>query len=483
MAATLVTQIGLPRSGMYRNILGALEIIGRKLGYGLDTAVSGASNLFFNAEQGAWYDPSDFSTLFQDSAGTTPVTAVEQPVGKILDKSGRGNHATQSTAASRPVLSARVSLLTYSEDFSNAAWTKANATVTANSVVAPDGTTTADTLLETAVNSFHNVSLSYTGGNVAYTYSVCLKASGRTQAVVAMSDLITGDASIKVDLTTGVLTSTGLAVGSWTGISSSVSSDASGFFRVTISGIRGAGTTTAIRVSVLNDGGSTSYLGDITKGICIWGADLRVANTGANLPAYQRVNTATDYDTVGFPHYLKFDGIDDSLSTASIDFTSTDKMTVFAGVRKLSDAAVGTILELSANSSTTAGSMALFGPRSNGITKYGIHLNGSTANERATDTAFAAPITSVLVASFDIAATTELSLRVSRVAQALSVVLSSGDAGTGNLGNHTLYVGSRGGTTLPFNGHLYSLIIRGAQSTVSQIAAAESYVNSKTGAY
>lgn len=51
----------------------------------------------------AWYDPSDLTTLFQDSAGTTPVTATGQPVGKMLDKSGNGNHATQATAAARPI--------------------------------------------------------------------------------------------------------------------------------------------------------------------------------------------------------------------------------------------------------------------------------------------------------------------------------------------------------------------------------------------
>jgi hypothetical protein len=43
--------------------------------------------LFANGEQGAWYDPSDLSTLFQDSAGTTPVTTAGQPVGLMLDKS------------------------------------------------------------------------------------------------------------------------------------------------------------------------------------------------------------------------------------------------------------------------------------------------------------------------------------------------------------------------------------------------------------
>lgn len=61
------------------------------------------ADLFVGGEQGAWYDPSDLSTMFQDSAGTAPVTADGQPVGKILDKSGRGNHASQATAAARPL--------------------------------------------------------------------------------------------------------------------------------------------------------------------------------------------------------------------------------------------------------------------------------------------------------------------------------------------------------------------------------------------
>lgn len=74
----------------------------------LGAAISAAygyspTSLFSSGEVGAWYDPSDLTTMFQDSAGTTPVTADGQPVGKILDKSGRGNHATQATAAKRPL--------------------------------------------------------------------------------------------------------------------------------------------------------------------------------------------------------------------------------------------------------------------------------------------------------------------------------------------------------------------------------------------
>jgi len=58
--------------------------------------------LFAGGTEGVWYDPSDIDTLFQDSAGTTPVTTAGQPVGRMLDKSGNGNHATQATAAARP---------------------------------------------------------------------------------------------------------------------------------------------------------------------------------------------------------------------------------------------------------------------------------------------------------------------------------------------------------------------------------------------
>jgi hypothetical protein len=61
-------------------------------------------SLFASSEQGFAYDPNDLTTLYQDAAGTIPVTAVGQPVGLMKDKSGRNNHAYQSVSASRPIL-------------------------------------------------------------------------------------------------------------------------------------------------------------------------------------------------------------------------------------------------------------------------------------------------------------------------------------------------------------------------------------------
>lgn len=60
--------------------------------------------LFENNEQGVWFDPNDLSTLFQDQAGTIPVTSVGQVVGLMLDKSGKGNHARQFVELFKPTL-------------------------------------------------------------------------------------------------------------------------------------------------------------------------------------------------------------------------------------------------------------------------------------------------------------------------------------------------------------------------------------------
>lgn len=56
-----------------------------------------------DGEIGGYYDPSDLSTLWQDSSGTIPVTTDGQAVARIDDKSGNGLHLTQGAVAERPL--------------------------------------------------------------------------------------------------------------------------------------------------------------------------------------------------------------------------------------------------------------------------------------------------------------------------------------------------------------------------------------------
>lgn len=58
--------------------------------------------LFAAGEAGGWWDPSDLSTMFQDSAGTVPVAQHGDPVGRINDKSGKGQHLVQAFSSARP---------------------------------------------------------------------------------------------------------------------------------------------------------------------------------------------------------------------------------------------------------------------------------------------------------------------------------------------------------------------------------------------
>jgi hypothetical protein len=61
------------------------------------------ADLFNGGLKGAWYDASDLTTLWQDTAGTTPVTTDGQSVARWDDKSGNGNNLLQSTSGFRPV--------------------------------------------------------------------------------------------------------------------------------------------------------------------------------------------------------------------------------------------------------------------------------------------------------------------------------------------------------------------------------------------
>ena len=546
------------------------------------------SNLFLGGIPGAWYDPTDLSTMFQDSAGTTPVTAVEQPVGLILDKSqglalgadvvtnggfssgaswtlgagggsatiaaglltlsggaaafpnatqsgiltaGRwyrvtvvlttpialnslsfrmgggtttysgftaagtytltlladatnlvflrnsgftdtvnvdsvsviplaGNHASQSTAASRPTYRARYNALTQSEDFSQAVWIKTGTgtgsapAVTTDAATAPDGTLTADSIVfnrgaGNTVGDQSSIAQAPTVLNATYTQTVWLKAAtpadvGKQLGLrnVAASSFVT--VTLTADWVRYTRTETG-AIANWE--------------------ITNRGTiTTSNTVTAL-----------------VWGAQLlTAADVTATGNAYQRIAAATVYDTAAvFRPYLAFDGVDDSLSTSAINFTSTDKMTAFAGLSKLSDATAAIFTELSATTSSNAGSFYIAAPEATGASgNFTYKSRGSLDITPTSPGAYLSPTTRVLSCIGEIASDTA-TLRING-AQAVN---STGDQGTGAYGNYPLYIGRRGGTTLPFNGRLYSLIVRGAASSVTEIADTELWVNARTGAY
>jgi hypothetical protein len=207
--------------------------------------------------------------------------------------------------------------------------------------------------------------------------------------------------------------------------------------------------------------------------------DIRPTSQATGLigPTYQRIAAATDYDVVGFLPYLQFDGVDDALTTNSIDFSATDKMTVFAGVRKLNDTGAQIYAEISADINLNVGSFVLVSGTNNVVGFEGTS-RGSAATALGTTGRYAinAPVTAVVTDIFDISAPLA-SIRVN----GLVGTNGTSSQGTGNYGNYPLFIGARNQTSLYFNGWIYSLIGRGASTTAGQISATESYVGGKTG--
>jgi hypothetical protein len=564
-------------SSPFREVLRPLI---RALGEGCGGGFSPAM-LFTAGEQGGWWDPSDLSTMYQDSAGTTPVTAVGQPVGMILDKrlgavrgaelvpstaftstagwvttactvaivggeleltatatgicfadfafpgvvagdslelnvnarnaqagtssfaalvqgsatygntatstgdtairairvaaaggnatlrvrldatvigqkayfrggSAKplpGNHRTQSTAASRPTLSGRYNLLTSTEDLTSGAWTKeANGTATLpivtkdyGGIAAPDGTFTAQRIqLDKGAGA--------TSADRAEVYQGLAPAVNNTRKVWART--ISGTASVVLMQTAGgnrTVTET------WQEFS--------------LSGL----TSERPRIMLRGDVGSSN-----TADILVWHPDLRAdADASLAIPSYQRVNTATDYDTAGFPLYLSYDGVDDWMQTASVDFSGTDKMTVIAGVHKASDAATALVCEL--GTGATLNRFNVFAPVA-GTHHYRFNSTGSVPADAGPAAGYSAPHSAVLTGIGDISGdVSRLRINGAQVAETLT------DQGTGSYRNDILYFGRRGGTTLPFNGREYGTLIRGAATDAALIARAERNMGSKMG--
>ena len=391
-----------------------------------------------------------------------------------------GVHAIQPTSSSRPLLDGRVNLLTFSEQFDNAAWTKTNGTITANAAVAPDGTTTADAFIENTANGTHAVVQNITNLNsttAAYKQEFVVKANGRTRVAIQFASAASGFPAIegRWDLTTGTLTSSG-ATGTAVLQGTEINALGNGYYRISVTGYTGQSGLHYAQLFMLDASGNIVYTGDGASGIFVWGADHRLAADAAY--PYQRVAAVTDYADVGVPRAFAFDGFDDSLYTASnMDLSGTDKVTVLAGVRKLSDVAIPVIVEHGPTSSTNVG-FTLFGPRNTFTGDYGFRSTGALISPQdATTTAiYPAPITNVVTGIANIGGPSVL-IRVNGTQAAVNTTTQ----GATNYLSTLLNVGRRNNASAPFNGKAYQLIVRGALTDTATLAQAERYVGAKTG--
>lgn len=160
-------------------------------------------------------------------------------------------------------------LFTYTEAFDNAAWTKNNTTVSADSVTSPNGNTDADTLVEDGTTNAHSITQAQTvTANKDYTFSVFAKAKDRTQLRLDFPDGQFG-ANTYADFDLDAATATAAA-----SASASIVALSDGWYRCVVTAEATSGASATFTINMLDDTGTVSYAGDATSGIYLFGAQV-----------------------------------------------------------------------------------------------------------------------------------------------------------------------------------------------------------------
>lgn len=441
-----------------RMLLGSTPV--RKIYQGPNLLGTRIAELFANGEQGVWYDPSDLSTLFQDAAGTTPVTAMEQPVGLMLDKSGRGNHAVQATTTARPVVSARYNLLTQTADLSHPDWTSSGR-FTYVPVAAPDGTLTAQELTSLDSPSVPT-RVGLVGLATGIQFTVWLKAGTLSSPMTLVRNSTTSTNLVRLPFTGSVSNSYGTGT---------TQVGPAGWVKHTIRVTSGISPGDQIWLYY-------GWAGGMPAGqtYSVWRPDFREISD-ITLPEYQRVTSATDYDTASFPVYLKPDGVDDFMRTVSpINFGTSDELGLVAGVTKFNEAlpAYQCVCELGTGNQDGAFS-AWFPYDSTQHSRW--VARGITSQSVAYDTVPGA-VTAVFSGQLDYSA-----FQMIHKLNGLTIKAYSKAAEAATLRTDTLYLFSRAGASSRMRGRFYGLLVVGRACSEAEMNSMRQYMRNKTRAY
>ena len=187
-------------------------------------------------------------------------------------------------------------LLTYSEQFDNAAWIKNSTTITVNATTAPDGTQNADKIVESLATVAHNVQQINVGLPLTtYTYSFFAKAAERNRiAVWLRGTSSTNRYDVGFNLTNGSVFG-GTLSGNFTSPSATITTVGNGWYRCVVTATTGAGETAIQVLTYLLDAvqppNNAAYEGNGTSGAFIYGAQLNIGSS----PLPYAVTTTTPY--------------------------------------------------------------------------------------------------------------------------------------------------------------------------------------------
>jgi hypothetical protein len=210
-----------------------------------------------------------------------------------------------------------------SQDLSNVAWQKDQLTVSTNTTRAPDGTLTADSVIENSANAYHRIltagsNLISAVGNNIYAFSVFVKRIAGTRHIFFMTQNGANGIYAHFDMTSNTVYNSG-AAGTGRLVSAGITSIGNDWYRISITGVVDTSTATVYNQiyfeNALNTGfGATGpYAGDGASAFATWNwqcerasapgpavrTDLAASPTPDKIAGYQ-IHTYTTVGTSGF---------------------------------------------------------------------------------------------------------------------------------------------------------------------------------------
>jgi hypothetical protein len=238
----------------------------------------------------SWAGATDIVGLTTDPAASafiaaTGITgATQQAAINNLVKGLKADGLWSKMKAVYPFVTDNRNLLSYTEDFSNAFWTKNNTTVTANTTTAPNGTTTADTLSDGLTNNFHYIpSANSLGVNGNNTLSIYAKANTLNYLYLYFyNGTEPSGATAWFNLSNGTVGTV------QSGLTASIENAGNGWYRCSITrNFNFTATNSNCGLGISNADNVGSYLGT-NKTLFVWGAQLEL---GSSATTYQPIAT------------------------------------------------------------------------------------------------------------------------------------------------------------------------------------------------
>jgi hypothetical protein len=195
----------------------------------------------------------------------------------------------------------RPNLLVWSDDLTNAAWTKTNATIS-NGGTSPDGTLVADFIIENTSSGLHSVAQSVAVSSSAQDYALCVPvaASNRSFCLLDISDgtsfvnqyfNLTGGGSVGANGSTGA---------TWANRRAFTVNMGGGWILCCLLARKtGNATTLTATIASATADGTSSYLGTGVSAIAVWRATLAQSSVPSAIRGTSSIPVASGFAQIG----------------------------------------------------------------------------------------------------------------------------------------------------------------------------------------